>query len=110
MNKDNDFITMKDTEILKKAYEDVIWMAIRYAHGRLTYAPSMVRDSIKNFQKVFPSWKPKHDITLKLDRERMEEYYTEKGENALQFDADWLDDLIEDNVQDDRQDLDISPP
>jgi hypothetical protein len=48
----------KETDILKKAYEDVIWMAIRYANGRATYAPSMVRDSIKEFQKVFSDWKP----------------------------------------------------
>jgi hypothetical protein len=29
--------------ILKHCYTETIWMAIRYAHGRYTYAPSMVR-------------------------------------------------------------------
>jgi len=86
-----------DKEILKKAYEDIIWMAIRYAHGRQTYAPSMVRDSIKEFQQVFPDWRPRHDITLRSDRERMEEHYTKQGKDASQLKTDWLDDLVQDN-------------
>lgn len=33
-------------ETLKKCFEDVVWMAVRYAHGRMTYAPPhMVRDA-----------------------------------------------------------------
>jgi len=55
---------MNEKEILKKAFEDVIWAAIRYAHGRHTYAPDMVRDAVRDFQKVFPEWKPKRDITI----------------------------------------------
>ena len=87
---------MKETiTTLKKAYEDVIWMAIRYAHGRQTYAPSMVRESIKDFQKVFPDWKPRHDITLKPERERLEEYYTEAGKDVPHLKTDWLDDLTD---------------
>lgn len=39
--------------MLKKCFEDTIWMAIRYAHGRHTYAPSMVRDSINDFKRYF---------------------------------------------------------
>lgn len=80
----------KDLDILKEAYTEVIWMAIRYAHGRQTYAPSTVRDSIKNFQKVFPDWKPRYDGTLKNDREFWE---VKKGLSSL--DGDWLDDLVE---------------
>ena len=52
-------------EKLKTAFEETIWMAIRYADGRHTFAPSTVRDSIKDFQLVFPNWKPKIDITIK---------------------------------------------
>jgi hypothetical protein len=55
---------MKEKEKLKKAYEDIAWMAIRYAHRSSTYAPKMVRDSIKAFQQVFPDWKPRKDITI----------------------------------------------
>ena len=52
-------------ETLKGAFEDTIWMAIRYADGRRTYAPTMVRDAIKKFKLVFPDWKPEEDITIK---------------------------------------------
>lgn len=81
----------KDLDILKEAYTEVIWMAIRYAHGRQTYAPSTVRSSIKNFQKVFPDWKPWRDRTLKDDRERMEGSFTD----LVPLKEDWLDDLVE---------------
>jgi len=56
-------------ETLKSAFEDTIWMAIRYADGRSTYAPDMVRDAIKKFKLVFPDWKPKGDITIKPPKE-----------------------------------------
>jgi hypothetical protein len=81
----------KDLDILKEAYTEVIWMAIRYAHGRQTFAPSTVRSSIKNFQKVFPDWKPRYDRTLKDDRERMEGSFTD----LVALKEDWLDDLVE---------------
>jgi len=80
----------KDLETLKEAYTEVIWMAIRYAHGRQTFAPSTVRASIKDFQKVFPDWKPRYDRTLKDDRESMERF----GDRLL-LKEDWLDDLVE---------------
>ena len=63
-------------------------MAMRYANGRSTYAPSMVRDSIKEFQEVFPDWTPKNDPTLKSDRESG--YVAPAG-----LDSDWLDDLVD---------------
>ena len=50
---------------LKHAFEETIWMAIRYADGRNTYAPSMVRDAVKDFQIVFPDWKPRPDGIIK---------------------------------------------
>lgn len=49
---------------LLKAYNDVVWMAIRYAHGRNTYAPSMVRDSVNTVKKMFPGWKLRDDATI----------------------------------------------
>lgn len=58
---------MKDKEkieILKSAFEDIVWMAIRYADGRHTYAPHMVRSAVKKFQSVFPGWNPKKDTTI----------------------------------------------
>ena len=55
---------MNEKEILYDAFTDIVWMAIRYAHGRHTYAPDMVRDAVCKFQKVFPDWKPNNDITI----------------------------------------------
>ena len=54
---------------LKHAFEETIWMAIRYADGRHTYAPSMVRDAVKEFQIVFPDWKPRPDGVIKPPKE-----------------------------------------
>ena len=58
---------MNDKEkimILKQAYDNILWMAIRYAHGRNTYAPDLVKDSVKAFKEVFPEWNPKQDKTI----------------------------------------------
>ncbi len=86
----------KDLDILKKAYEDVIWMAIRYANGRATYAPSMVRDSIKQFQRVFPDWKPRYDLTLKSDRRMIEDSESKSNLRSMNLNTiTWLDDLVE---------------
>ena len=73
-------------EVLKCCFEDVIWMAIRYAHGRHTYSPSMIRDAIKDFQKVYPDWKPKRDITIDPP--------DESDIGGLSFRSDYLDDLF----------------
>ena len=78
---------------LKKAYEEIYWMAMRYANGRATYAPSMVRESIEAFQEVFPDWKPRPDPTLKSDRE----LYS-KGHPDGPIKSDWLDDLVEEQA------------
>lgn len=75
--------------LLREAYVDVIWMAIRYAHGRHTYAPGMVRDSISRFQKVFPDWKPRPDHTLEKPVE------SELGGIATR--EDYLDDLVDES-------------
>ena len=84
---------MSEIDILKKAYEDVIWMAMRYANGRKTYAPSMVRDSIKAFQTVFPDWKPRNDQTLKSDR--IDEIEWCKRHGVELSNGYWLDDLVD---------------
>jgi hypothetical protein len=73
-------------EILRVCFDDVIWMAIRYAHGRHTYAPESVRQAIRSYQEVFPNWKPKYDITIDPP---------EEGEiGGFRFRSDYLDDLV----------------
>lgn len=61
---------MSDKEKLKivsQAFEDTIWMAIRYANGSISYAPGMVRDAVKAYKSVYPDWNPKRDDTIKRD-------------------------------------------
>lgn len=72
--------------ILENCFNETIWMAIRYAHGRHTFAPSMVRDSVNKFKKVFPDWKLKHDPTI--------ESPSEDQIGGASFRDDYLDDLF----------------
>ena len=51
-------------KVLQKCFEDIAWMAVRYAHGRHTYAPSMVRMAIKEYQHIVPDFNLKPDITI----------------------------------------------
>jgi hypothetical protein len=71
--------------ILKQCFEDVIWMAVRYAHGRHTYAPSMVRDAISDFKELFPDWELKEDETIEPPKEEL---------GGFSFREDYLDDLF----------------
>lgn len=50
--------------VLKNCFDNVAWMAVRYAHGRHTTAPSTVRQAVKSFQSVFPEWNLKSDKTI----------------------------------------------
>lgn len=80
-------MTKKETAIVRKAFEDTIWMAIRYAHGRHTYAPSMVRDAINSYKKIFPDFELKKDITI--DPPKPEEL------GGASLESDYLHDLFE---------------
>jgi len=78
---------MTDQEKLKHCFEETIWMALRYANGRSTYAPQMVRDAVKKFQEVYPDWKLRPDPTIKPFRESgLTEGY--------QLESDCLHDLL----------------
>jgi len=60
---------MSKEDKLRGAIEDILWMAIRYADGRRTYAPSTVRRAVKVFKEVYPDFKVKHDITIEPPKE-----------------------------------------
>lgn len=79
----------KEKEILKKCFEDVVWMAIRYADTRHTYAPSMVRDAVNKFKEIFPDWNPQFDITIKPPKE--------EDLGGYKFKEDYLYDLFKDS-------------
>ena len=74
--------------ILKMSFEDVIWMAIRYAHGRHTYAPGLVREAINKFKFVFPEWEIKRDNTIIPPDEEI---------SGVALRSDYLDDLFVNN-------------
>lgn len=76
----------KEVAKLRGAYEDIVWMAIRYAHGRHTYAPQMVRDSIKKFKEVFPDFEVGQDIAIDSPEE--------EDLGGMAFRDDYLDDLF----------------
>lgn len=76
----------KDKQRLQSAIEDILWMAARYAHGRHTYAPSIVRDSVKVFKDVFPDFKIKQDKVIEVP--------SEDQIGGLSFRSDYLDDIF----------------
>jgi len=71
---------------LKSVINDIMWMAIRYAHGRNTYAPSTVREAVQIMKSLYPDWELGKDDTIKPPKK--EEI---KGMN---FREDYLDDLF----------------
>lgn len=73
-------------ETLKTCFDDTIWMAIRYAHGRHTYAPEMVRRAVNDFKKVFPDWEVKEDRVIESPDEGLI--------NGFSLRSDYLDDLF----------------
>jgi hypothetical protein len=73
-------------KILSHCFDEVIWMAIRYADGRHTFAPSTVRDAIRDYQKVNPEWKLRHDRTIEKPSDDMI--------GGVSFESDYLWDLF----------------
>lgn len=44
----------EDVRVLKQVIVDTLWCAVRYAHGRSTYAPHTVRDAYQQLINRFP--------------------------------------------------------
>ena len=70
-----------DEKRLQSAIEDILWMAARYAHGRHTYAPSTVRDSVEVFKDIFPEFNIKQDKVIEPSMD-------------MYFSSDYLDDIF----------------
>ena len=79
----------KREKILSNIIQDTFWMARRYAHGRHTYAPGMVRDSYMLLKKHFPELVPQKDTAIEPPSKDLE------VTNTL-FRNDYLDDINED--------------
>ena len=73
-------------DTLTRCFIDVVWMSIRYAHGRNTYAPSTVREAVKDFQRIYPDWKPSWDSTIETPTELP----------SVSLKADYLHDILKD--------------
>jgi hypothetical protein len=82
----------KKLQLLREVIEDTFWMAIRYAHGRHTYAPDIIREAIVKIKQVFPDFQLKEDKTLEppSENELYPSYVSRK---------DWLDDLFKKKVK-----------
>lgn len=80
-----------DEKKLQLAIENILWMAARYAHGRHTYAPSMVRESVEVFKNVFPEFKIKQDHVI--------ESPAEDDLGGCSFRTDYLDDIFNHKIK-----------
>lgn len=80
---------MSHEQQLKLIIHDILWMAARYAHGRNTYAPSIIREAVKTMQTIYPDWKPKEDHVIQPPDPK-----DIKGSN---FREDYLDDIFNPN-------------
>lgn len=76
--------TQKELEeenmLLRAAVQNIFWMARRYAHGRHTYAPGMVREAYQLAKELGIAIQ--HDDVIKPPTKNV----------VLGFRSDWLDD------------------
>lgn len=54
----------EDRAAIGAILNDIVWMAVRYAHGRSTVAPSTVRRAVKEIKEIYPNFKLKRDDAL----------------------------------------------
>jgi len=74
-------------EKLKQIVNDLLWMAARYAHGRNTYAPGIIRETVSTMREMYPDWKPKEDKTLEpVNKQAVQQGFAVK--------EDYLDDIF----------------
>ena len=79
----------KDATIqkLRECIEAILPFAIRYAHGRHTYAPGVVREVVQTLRELFPDFRLKPDPVIKPPEDWM------LKQPLVQRD-DYLDDLF----------------
>lgn len=54
----------EERDALRRAFDDIIVWAARYAHGRATYAPTTVRRAVEVRKRFDPDWKPTGRVGL----------------------------------------------
>ena len=75
----------RQIKLLKQVINDTFWMARRYAHGRHTYAPFMVREAYFVLCEHFPDLIPEKDVAINPPDPI---HYTSKIHMS-----EWLDDI-----------------
>lgn len=55
----------KNEKQLINIIEDILYMSIRYAHGRKTFAPHIVRGAVTKLKRIDPDFKVRKDDILK---------------------------------------------
>ena len=68
---------------LEEVIQDIFWMARRYAHGRHTYAPSIVRQA---YMKCI-------ELNVRIAKDKTIEPPAEFKEGTMFFRSDYLDDI-----------------
>jgi len=80
----------KEVEVLKYIIKNILWMSVRYSHGRHTYAPGIIRECVSLLKNLYPN-----EQFLQPDR-TIEPPSPEELKNPMALRSDWLDDLLED--------------
>jgi len=80
----------REIEVLKYIIKNTLWMSVRYAHGRHTYAPGIIRECVSLLKNLYPN-----EQFLLPDR-TIEPPSPEELKNPMALRSDWLDDLLED--------------
>jgi len=88
----------KEVEVLKYIVRNTLWMSMRYAHGRHTYAPGIIRECVSLLKNLYPN-----EQFLLPDR-TIESPSSEELKNPMALRSDWLDDLLE-NVNEEIPEL-----
>jgi len=80
----------EEIETLKHVIRNTLWMSVRYAHGRHTYAPGIVRGCVDILKSLYP------DEQFLLPDRTIKPPSPERLQEPLAFRSDWLDDLFKD--------------
>ena len=63
--------------------DNLMWQSARYAHGRRTMAPSIIRECVEKMKAMYPDWKVKKDRMIEP---------RQPGDSG--FDSDYLNDIF----------------
>lgn len=71
---------------LLRIISNIIWMAARYAHGRHTYAPGIIRETVKELKTMYKDFE--------VDQDKIIEKPKKEDIKGMTFRNDYLDDIF----------------